>query len=240
MSTAWDGLDPREKAVLIWSAILVIAVLLWAAKDKAIRSSVRAVARAFLVPPLSIIFALAVFYVAGVVIGAGALGIWSLALLGVTVLWCFGPAPRMFFNADRASKDPQFFATALRGTLSLTLLVEYAANLATFPLGFELFLVPAVSFLVVLAVVAESKPEFAPAKTALDYLFTVLAIVLLLHVALELASDFGSFWTFENLMRLVLPPALTIAFLPFMYFLRVYMRWDERCWDRSRRRLAVG
>jgi hypothetical protein len=37
-------------------------------------------------------------------------------------------------------------------------------------------------------------------------------------------------------MRLLLPPALTIAFLPFVYMLRSYIRWEDRCFQRRWRR----
>ena len=64
----------------------------------------------------------------------------------------------------------------------------------------------------------------APAKRLLDVLLTAFGVVLLARGMIKLALDFDSFATLENLMRLVLPAALTIAFLPYAYFLRAYIR----------------
>ena len=81
----------------------------------------------------------------------------------------------------------------------------------------------------------------APAKRLLDVLLTAFGVVLLARGMIKLALDFDSFATLENLMRLVLPAALTIAFLPYAYFLRAYIRRERRRFDRRwRKGLAPG
>ena len=178
---------------------------------------------------------------AAVVALAAVAGIWTLPLVGVTVLWCLGPGRGMFFNASKAAKDPHYLRTVLRGTLTWVLIVEFLANLSVFNLVVELVLLPVVTFLVFAAYVSEERPELAPVKKLFDILLAVFGVALLLRAGVAVATDFDDLATFENLMRLVLAPALTIAFLPYMYLLLAYARWDERRWRRRRAlRLEAG
>jgi hypothetical protein len=62
-----------------------------------------------------------------------------------------------------------------------------------------------------------------------------LGLALVAYAVWGVATDFDSFGTFDNLMRLVLPPALTVAFIPYAYGLRIYVRWEQRRLDRRRR-----
>jgi hypothetical protein len=105
----------------------------------------------------------------------------------------------------------------------------------------EVILIPIVTMLFLTAYVAGTKDEFAPAKRLLDVLLTTFGVALLARAVTELAVDFDSFATVGNLMRLVLPPALTVAFLPYVYFLRAYVRREQRRFDRLwRKGLAPG
>jgi hypothetical protein len=228
MSAFWNALDNREKALLIWTLVLVLFVL-W---KKDLRSSFAAVLSALAARPLLVLLLGAMLYVASTVLLAAYVGVWTLPLLGVTVLWCLGPAAVMFFNSNEAARDADYFRRVLRGTLKWVILVEFLTNLYVFNLAVELILLPIVTVLVITAYFAGTKDEFAPAKRLLDFLLTAFGIALLARAVIALALDVDTFATLENLMRLLLPPALTIAFLPFVYMLRSYIRWEDRRFQR--------
>jgi hypothetical protein len=208
---------------------------------KDLRSSFANVLRALVARPLLALLLGAILYVAAIVLLGAFVGVWTLPLLGVTALWCFGPAAVMFFNSNEATSDTNYFRKVLRGSLSAVLIVEFLANLYVFNLVVELILLPIVTMLVVTAYVAGTKDEFAPAKRLLDVLLIVFGLALLARAVIGLAFDFDSFAKLETLMRLVLPLALTSAFLPYAYFLRAYIRWERRRFDRRwRKDLAPG
>jgi hypothetical protein len=232
----WHALDNREKALLIWTLVIVFWVL-W---KKDLRSAFGGVLRALAARPLSLLLLGAMLYIAAIVLAAAAVGVWTLPLFGVTVLWCLGPGAVMFFNANTAAKDPHYIRRVFQRTFTWVLIVEFLANLYVFNLVVELILLPLVTLLVLTAYVADTRPEFAPAKKLLDVLLTVFGIALLAQAGIALATEFDDYATVENLIRLVLPPALTVAFLPYMYLLLAYVRRDERRFDRLRReRLAA-
>jgi hypothetical protein len=231
ISDVWHALDNREKSFLIWT----VAIVAWIVWKPDLRPSIATVIRTLVSRPLGPLLLGGALYVTGVVTLIAYAGVWTLPLLGVTVLWCVGPGGAMFFNVNTAAKDAHYLRTVLRRTLAWVLIVEFLANLYVFNLVIELVLLPVVTLLVLTAHIAETKREFAPTKKLLDALLTIFGVVLLARAGIALATDFDDFATVENLMRLVLPPALTIAFLPYMYFLLAYMRRDERRFDRLRR-----
>jgi hypothetical protein len=134
----------------------------------------------------------------------------------------------MFFNAHRAVTDPDYFRKALRGTIWLTLILEAVVNLAVFPLAVELIALPILLSVVLLVEVAKTKPEFAQVKTVMEVLLGLFGAAFIARTVHGLVTDFESYATLETLMRLLLPPALTLAFLGYIYLLRLYMIWEHR------------
>jgi hypothetical protein len=227
MSSLWKALDHREQALFIGSLLLILAAL--AIKD--IRRSVPGMLKILVTPPLGPLLLIGVIYVAALVALAAAVGIWTLPLLGVTVTWAIGSAGFMFLTTNDAVSDPEYFAKALRRSIRWTLLLEFVVALFVFDLLLEVLLLPVLVVLATLSAFIEDKPEHAQLKNKLDVVLAVVGFAVIGHAIWGIVTDFGSFWTFENLMRLVLPLGLTIAFLPYAYFLRIYIRWEQRRLD---------
>jgi hypothetical protein len=237
MSAIWNALDHREQALLIGSVLFILGAL--AIKD--VRRGVPGILKLLVTPPLGPLLLIGVIYAGAIVALAAALGLWAMPLLGLTVTWAIGSAGFMFFTANDAVSDPVYFAKALRRSIRWTLILEFLVALYVFDLLLEVLLLPVLLGVATFAASVEDKPESARAKRLLDGVLVVFGLALVCHAVWSIATDFGTFWTFENLMRLVLPAGLTIAFLPYAYFLRVYIRQEQRRFDRRwRRGLAPG
>jgi hypothetical protein len=220
MSAIWNALDHREQALLIGSVLLIFGAL--AIKD--VRRGVPGILKILVSPPLGPLLLTGVIYVGAIVVLAAALGLWAMPLLGLTVTWAIGSGGSMFFTANDSVSNPEYFAKALRRSVRWTLILEFLVALYVFDLLLEALLLPVLLVVATLAVFVEDKSEYAQVKTMLDVVLGVFGFALIGHAIWSIATDFGSIWTFENLMRLLLPAALTIAFLPYAYFLRAYIR----------------
>jgi hypothetical protein len=237
MSAIWNALDHREQALLFGSVLLIVGAL--AIKD--VRRGVPGILKILVTPPLGPLLLIGVIYVGAIVVLAAALGLWTMPLLGLTVTWAIGTGGFMFFTANDAVSDPEYFAKALRRSIRWTLILEFLVALYVFDLLLEVLLLPVLLVVATLAAFVEDNPEYAQVKRMLDVVLGVFGFALIGHAIWSIATDFGSFWTVENLMRLVLPAALTIAFLPYAYFLRAYIRREQRRFDRRwRKTLAPG
>ncbi len=149
-------------------------------------------------------------------------------LLGVTVLWFVGNGIVTFFSSHDAVTDPAYFRKAVRGGVWLLVILEAVVNLAVFPLGFELFILPLLLIVVLLGAAAATRPDLAIVKTFTDVLLGIFGVVAVARTLYAVATDFESYATLETLMRLLLPPALTVAFLGYVYLLSRYTIWEHR------------
>ena len=111
-------------------------------------------------------------------------------------------------------------------TIVATLVVEFLANVYVFSLAVELILLPLVVFVYLLDVVAGMKPEYAPTKKLTGAILIGFGMFLLLRTVWLVASDPSGFVTSVNAMRLVVPIALTIAFVLPAYLLAVYLLYS--------------
>jgi hypothetical protein len=121
-----DVLNAREKAILLW---LVAIVAFAAIKSDGLGSSFWGVLRALASPKLLLLFGTAAVYSGALVFLGNEAGFWHTSATKATVYWFFGTAVILVGNATQVSPDdPAFVRKLLRGSLKLTILVEFLVN----------------------------------------------------------------------------------------------------------------
>lgn len=164
---------------------------------------------------------------AGVVSGLASVGFWTTALAGATAFWLAGPGMVMLFTSNAATTDPHYLRSLVRRALWFLLGVEFIVNLYVFPLVVEILLVPVLTVIAVFGVLPPETKGAPGAKRFSEIVLAAFGIFLFLRFAVRVATDFGSFASSETLARFWLPPALTLAVLPFFYLLGVYMLYEQ-------------
>jgi hypothetical protein len=209
-----DFLNGREKAVVIWAVAVLVSALF---KSDGLGRSFLGVLRALVQPKLLLLFGSAALYCAGLVLLARTGGLWHANAIKETVYWFVGTGLVLTGNATQASpRDPGYFPRLLRQAVRLTLIVEFLIALYVFPFGVELLLVPLIALFVGMQVVAAGEPEMAPAKKLIDGVLIAIGIALMVYVVLSAITDLKSLLTREHGEDLLLAPALTLAFVPFL------------------------
>ena len=69
--------------------------------------------------------------------------------------------------------------------------------------------------------------QYGQAKKALDIIIGVVGVFLAIFVLSNLVRDFRSIATIENLHAFLLPPLLTLTFIPFMYCLALLFAYES-------------
>lgn len=96
------------------------------------------------------------------------------------------------------------------------------------PGAVELVALPVLLWVVLLEAFSASDAKYHQVRTMMQVLLALFGVAYVSRTLYALAADFESYATLETLMRLLLPPALTIAFLGYVYLLRLDMVWDHR------------
>jgi hypothetical protein len=190
-----------------------------AVKGEGVGGALFGVLRALLHPKLLLMFGSAAVYCTAVVLLAYRLGIWHTTAVKETIYWFVGTGLVIVGNAPTSASphDPTYFKRLLRNAIRFTLIVDFLVALYVFPLAVELFLVPLVLLFVGMQVIAEREPNMASAKKVIDAVLFVIGLSLMLYVIVSAFTDLSGLLTRDNAERFLLAPALTIAFLPFLY-----------------------
>jgi len=96
-----------------------------------------------------------------------------------------------------------------------------------FNLTVELILTPIIIFIVLLNAVAETQQQHIIVKKFLDRLLALWGLFLLGFTINHIIQDFNSLANLENLRSFILPPLLTFLYLPFIYFMALYFRYEN-------------
>jgi hypothetical protein len=222
VSTVWNALDNREKALLFWGATLIAVGL----KTRIGRDFIRGtlgIARG----SLSMLLACYASYVAVIVTLLAWPGLWTTDSAAATAFWFAGPAMVMFLKANDALTNPHYLRDLVRRVLWFLLGVEFVVNFFPFPLWAEILLVPGLTTIALLGVVPSDTKGAAGARKFSELVLGGFVVFLVMRFLVRVATDFDAFASSETLARFWVPPALTLAVLPFFYLLGVYMAYQQ-------------
>jgi hypothetical protein len=230
-------MNSREKATLIWLAIVLAICLL----KPEIRSSIWALVKAFFSPKIiGPTIGLAAWTV-GLCAIAHTIGLWTTDVRNDTVVWFATVGFAFFFALGKVSAGG-FFRTTARQAVALTVFVEAFVNLAVLPLVLELILLPVAAFLAAMAAVSETRAELLPVRRLVNSMLGVIGFLLLLYGVVRLVGHFDIGHTFRTL---ALPVWLTLGVMPFIYLVGLWSAYetsfaliDIRADDRTQRKRA--
>jgi len=212
----------REIATAIW--LLVIFILMLFKRD--IRKSLLDVINAFFkIKILSSIF-LMIAYTTGIVFVLYQINFWNTSLLKDTVVWFCFTGILMSFNLVTSDTDQNLFRKIIVSNIKIVIIIEFIVNTYTFSLVGELILIPVVTFIVILEVVAKTDEKDSSVAKLMNGLQIIIGIVILIFAISNVVSDYKNFGSLDTLRNFLLAPLLTISFLPFIYFMVLFATYE--------------
>ena len=217
----WIPLNNREEAITIW----VLVLLVWLLPKRGVRDSLLGVFRAFMQKILLTVSALTVLYAAATIAVLWRTGFWNGHLIKDTGMWLIGTAFVLVMNSASYRSIADFERVLLR-SIKLGAVLQFIAHLYVFPLLVELALVPFLFVMSGVAAVARLKKELAPAKKMADRALAAAGVVIIGYVSFHVLTDYHRIVNLDTLRAFLLPPLLTVPFLPFAYLLAVFSAYE--------------
>lgn len=184
-------------------------------------------------------------YTAALVLVAQEIGLWHTSAIKETVYWYVGTGAVLASKAVAAKHfDREFVARTARTAVRFTILVEFLLSLYVLPFVWELFVIPILFAFLTMQIMADNVPNSTQVKKFSNMVLAVISFGLALYVIVSAVSDFNGLLTREHGEHLLLPPTLTLAFVPFLFLVWRWGQWDSarimRRWrdDRDARRSA--
>jgi hypothetical protein len=223
MNEIIQSVSNREWAALLWFAVLLVAINVKAD----IRRSFFGVLRAFCQPMIVGPLFLAAIYAAGEIFLLWRFDWWSIANLKSTVLWLVTFAFVGMFEIVSIKDHEVGLWKIARDIITITVIFLFITELHSFPLVVEIVALPIVTFLVLMNEVAKLKPEHAPVS---KFLGTIVGLIGISYFAFSIwttAAKFAETATWANALEFLIPIALSVGFLPFLYAWRVWVAYNS-------------
>jgi hypothetical protein len=170
---------------------------------------------------------LMLLYITGLVIGLRYLGLWMPSHTTTTIFWTISVALVTLLKINSITEDEHYFKKATLDQVRLLVLFEFIINFYVLSLWVELAIVPVLAFLAGMLGVAESDTEYKPAKILLDGVFAIVGAVLISWSLYQAATHLDTFAISNTLKDLALPPLLSLAFLPFLYIMALFVSYES-------------
>jgi hypothetical protein len=222
-----DQFSNREIAFGIW----LIAFGCWLGYVTFSKPSVRAsffdLSRALANRKIIAALSLMATYIGLQILGLAEIGLWDESQLKNTIIWAISVAVVSLFRVGQIATDPNYFRNAIRDNLRLVVFLEFLVTFYSFELCVEILIVPAMTFVTLLLVVAQNDKKFAAVERLLNSIVMAFGLILVAFTAYKLVTDFGSFATAQTVSDFSTPTLLTLLYLPFTFVMAVYVSYEN-------------
>jgi len=218
-----NSVTTREWAILFW----LLVIFIWIGTKKEIRHSLGRLAKEFFRWPILFIVLLMTLYVFLQFTILNRLQFLHVELLKDYIYWYFGFAFLSLFKINIYHPSKDIFKDLFVETLKISVLVEFLINFYTFPFIVELVFIPITVITYLLLAVSETQERFSIIKKLLNFVLSILGIVVIIYVGYMISIHFSELITITNAFSIITPVILSITFLPWLYFLNLYMVYEE-------------
>lgn len=226
-----DIFSNRELSIIIWFSIFIIIFL----TSKSVRKGLKPVISALFARQLIDIVLMLIIYVELIIFILAISGFWNLSFLKDTISWFIFAGIPLVFSFQKVNSEKNHFKSILSSSIKGIILVEFIANFYSFSLVAELILIPVITFIGIMQVISEFKPEHNQVSNFLKTIMGIIGLTIFGLMVYRISQNLSDFVNITTLKTLILPIVLTISTLPFLYFVALYSIYQIMILRMSRR-----
>lgn len=152
--------------------------------------------------------------------------LWEASLFKDFIFWLLTSAFVMLLNFNNL-KSIQDFKNVLLKILTINVVVDFIASNYNFSLLKELLLIPVVTFISILVIVAQQKKsENKQVLIFLNGILSYVGVVIFCYVVYKIVVSPEELFTIKNLKSFLFAPLFTILFIPFVFLTVVYSKYE--------------
>jgi len=218
----FESFNDREKAIATW----VLLFFVWIIFRKDTRVAVLNVLKVFFDKKILSIVLGMLLYTLLIVFCLYKLGLWNAFLLKDTIFWVIGTALVLLFNTNKATQDITFFKKTVLNAFKLIVILEFIINFYTFGFWIEMLLIPVLVLIGGMSALSETKEEYKTVKRFINSILTFIGFFLVIYAVGNVIANYQTFANLRNLNTLILPPLLTIFYIPYLYLFALIMAYE--------------
>lgn len=212
----WYDLNSRQQAAVFWTLVALLLVLL---KSTDVRDSVGGLLRSFFRPTIflstsGLLVVTAVVSVSAVYLGRS-LGAFETPPVVTSIVWACTAGITLMVTKIGRSNGEMFAVRALTKTVAPATLLSILLNFSVMGIWWEISTFPFITALGILAVFASLKEKYAQVARALNRVFVIWTLAMLVRAVYSLIHKPGA-WT-SLVESVTYPLLLTVGTLPYIY-----------------------
>jgi len=218
----FESFNNRERAIVVW----LLLFSLWILFRKDTRVAVFNVLKVFFDKKIISIVLGMILYTSLIVFSLYKLELWDAFLLKDTIFWVIGTALVLLFNTNKATQNVSFFKETVFKAFRLVVILEFIINFYAFGFWAEMVLIPALVIIGGMSALTDTKVEYKTVKGFINSVLAVIGFFMVIFAVSSLITNYQTFITLKNFNTLVLPPLLTLFYIPYLYLFALVMAYE--------------
>ena len=215
-------LSTREWATLIWGCILMLHVLC----HREIRKSLWNVIVIFFGKKLRILWEIILLYVLTITIVFCYLPIWENIYIKDIIIWFLFSGLIYCMNAVSSEADETYIKKILKENLKFTMILEFFMSTFTFNIWIELAIIPVITIITVMNVIAERKEEYKSVHKLLDSVLAIAGFWIFYETIKIGINEYKQLNIINTLVSFMIPIVYLILIIPLEYLLELYSKYE--------------
>jgi len=215
-------LSIREWATLIWGCIFMLYVLC----HREIRKSLWNVIVIFFDKKLRILWEIILLYVLTITMVFCYLPIWENIYIKDIIIWFLFSGLIYCMNAVSSEADETYIKKILKDNLKFTMILEFFMSTFTFNIWIELAIIPVITIITVMNVIAEKKEEYKSVHKLLDSILAIAGFWIFYETIKIGINEYKQLNIINTLVSFMIPIVYLILIIPLEYILELYSKYE--------------
>ena len=215
-------LSTREWATLIWGCIFMLYVLC----HREIRKSLWNVIVIFFDKKLRILWEIILLYVLTITMVFCYLPIWENIYIKDIIIWFLFSGLIYCMNAVSSEADETYIKKILKDNLKFTMILEFFMSTFTFNIWIELAIIPVITIITVMNVIAEKKEEYKSVHKLLDSILAIAGFWIFYETIKIGINEYRQLNIINTLVSFIIPIVYLILIIPLEYALELYSKYE--------------
>ena len=215
-------LSTREWATLIWGCIFMLYVLC----HREIRKSLWNVIVIFFDKKLRILWEIILLYVLTITMVFCYLPIWENIYIKDIIIWFLFSGLIYCMNAVSSEADETYIKKILKDNLKFTMILEFFMSTFTFNIWIELAIIPVITIITVMNVIAEKKEEYKSVHKLLDSILAIAGFWIFYETIKIGINEYKQLNIINTLVSFMIPIVYLILIIPLEYLLELYSKYE--------------
>ena len=221
-----DIFSTRELATAFWVGAILIAVGMAIVTNKKIRQGVIGVLKCFFNRKLRKLWEIYLLYIGIITLMFSRFPIWKNIYLKDIILWTLFSGLTICMNAVAGEADEKYISKVLKDNIRFTVVTEFLLSTFTFSLWVELIIIPIMTAITLLDVVAAQKSETVAVHKLLQSVIAFIGLCLVFQTVKVGIREYRELNVTNTLVSFFIPIVYLLLVTPLEYAFELYSKYE--------------